>query len=572
MAEWLTAHEALINVALINVLLALGMHACMATGLMSLAGTGFMASGAYAGGLAASRAGIPFEVSLLIATLVGGALAAVVSIPVIRLRTHYLAIATLAFSLVISTSLQTWPSVSGGAAGLITVPRWTTTVSLLAAVGIVASAFESIFRSETGRVMVGIRNDEYLCRANGVSTGYHKFLMLVVSGMLSGLAGGMYAHFTGVLEPTDFREDRVFAILSFTILGGVWHWSGSAIGAVVLTSIPEFLRVFAQYRLILTGVVLLVVVMVLPRGILQPKPFRLAQQRLAERRRSRTPQRKPARSSASPSRELPATRNLTGNEKAPALGAAVAVERIEKSFGGVNALQGVTIELKPGLIYGLIGPNGSGKTTLLNIVNGFVRPDSGNVRFDANAISLDSPVRVARFGVARTFQSPRVLEEATVHDNVLLGCHRLRRAGAIESSVQSPRARRESSQHNERVWAALAKVGLIELAHAEAGELSFGQQRLVELARVLVSNSRLVILDEPTAGVNPVMIDKLAEWVREPIAARPTYLIAEHNIDFVMEVCDYVFVLDNGSILAEGLPKDVRLDERVVEAYLGSST
>ena len=564
MAGWFAAHEALIDVVLINILLGLGMYAVMTAGLISLAGAGLMAAGAYAGALASTRADIPFPMALALGLLAGGALAAILSFPVIRLRSHYLAIATLAFSLVISAILLNWGAVSGGANGFITVPRETTRLWLVGAVGVAVVVLESVFRSETGRILNAIKNDEYLCRANGVYTGYYKFLALVASGMLSGLAGGLYAHYLGVLQPSDFREDRAFEMLSFTVLGGAWHWTGSVIGAVVLTSTPEFLRVFAEYRDILTGLVLLGVILVMPQGIVQPRPFRYIKKRMAKRRGARP---KPA--SVESSRVVSKKQPETGLAREPAL--AVHIDGIDKHFGGVYALRQVVVDLEPGLIYGLIGPNGSGKTTLLNIVNGFLSPDAGTIRFGATDSGRPSPVRAARRGVARTFQEPRVLEESTVYANVLLGCHRLRNAGAIESGLQSPRARRENRAHAEQVWAALAKVGLVEFAHVEAGELSFGQKRLVELARVLVSNAGLVVLDEPTAGVNPVMIERLAQWVREPGAHRPTYLIAEHNIDFVMEVCDYVFVLDTGSILAEGLPHDVRVDERVIEAYLGST-
>lgn len=564
MAGWFAAHEALIDVVLINILLGLGMYIVMTAGLISLAGAGLMAAGSYAGALASTRAEVPFPLSLALGMLAGAALAAILSVPVVRLRTHYLAIATLAFSLVISAILLNWGAVSGGAIGFITVPRSTTTTWLLGAVCVAVVALESIFRSETGRILAAIKNDEYLCQANGVYTGYYKFLALITSGILSGMAGGLYAHYLGVLQPSDFREDRAFEMLSFTVLGGAWHWSGSAIGAVVLTSIPEFLRVFAEYRDILTGLVLLLVIMVMPQGIVQPRPFRLAKRRILKRD---GPRARPA--SADSSRTSSTKRTLLG--PAPAKALSVHVDGIDKHFGGVYALRKVTINLEPGLIYGLIGPNGSGKTTLLNIANGFLRPDAGAIRFGGGDGGRLSPVRASRRGVARTFQEPRVLEEATSYANVVLGCHRLRNAGAIESCLHTSRARREDRVHDERVWAALAKVGLVEFAQTEAGELSFGQKRLVELARVLVSNAGLVILDEPTAGVNPIMIDRLAQWVRDPGAHRPTYLIAEHNIDFVMEVCDYVFVLDTGSILAEGLPHDVRVDERVIEAYLGST-
>jgi ABC-type branched-subunit amino acid transport system ATPase component/ABC-type branched-subunit amino acid transport system permease subunit len=569
MSAWYHAHQAIIAFSLVNILLGLGMFSAIGLGLISLAGAGFMAAGAYAAGVTATRYGVGYPETLGLAMLAGGLLSAVIALPVIRLRSHYFAIATLAFSLVVSAILVKWAWVSGGSVGFIAVPLRTTTRDLAIAVVGAAALLQLIFRSETGRVFRAIRSDEYVCAISGVRIRYYKFLALTLSGILSGLAGGMYAQVLGVLQPSDFREGRAFAILSYAVFGGAWHWSGSVLGALILTWLPEYLRVFSNYRDILTGCVLLGVVMLAPGGLVQP--FRGHKLRLFLRKRRR-----------SATRTEPAATETAGGEfaKLPRRAApngqgmpVCEITGIRKRFGGVHALSDVALTLPDGGgIYGLIGPNGSGKTTLLNVINGFTPPDAGSVLIRGDDLTSRGAASVARAGVARSFQDPRVLAEMSVFDNVLMGCHPLRIAGALESPFKTRRGRRDEREAVRRAQTALATFGLEPFADHDAGSLSFGQRRLIELARISVSDPALVILDEPTSGVNPVLIQVLSDHLRERRhSQRTAYLVAEHNIPFVMELCDFVFVMEGGKLLAQGAPAAIQRDERVLEAYLGAN-
>ena len=236
------------------------------------------------------------------------------------------------------------------------------------------------------------------------------------------------------------------------------------------------------------------------------------------------------------------------------------VEALSKRFGGVHAVNATTFAVERGTVTGLIGPNGSGKTTVFNMITGYLRADAGQVRFAGDRIRRPNPRRLYRRGLSRTFQQTRVFPEMTLVENLVV-------AVAVPAWAMGRRGvGRADAGRSEEL---LERFGLGAHAQRKAGELSFGQRKLLEFATVLMGRPRLVLLDEPTSGVNPVMVERMERYIREVHAEGVTFLVVEHDMNLVMRLCDPIVVLDHGAKIAEGHPHEVRADPAVLDAYLG---
>jgi ABC-type branched-subunit amino acid transport system ATPase component len=250
--------------------------------------------------------------------------------------------------------------------------------------------------------------------------------------------------------------------------------------------------------------------------------------------------------------------------------ALLSVERLERAFGGVRAVDGASFDVRAGEIHGLIGPNGAGKTTAINVVSGLLRPTGGAVRLAGREIHGLPPNRIAALGVARTFQQIRLFPDLSARDNVLVGEHLVRKASLAARLLALPASRAEERSARSRAGALLERIGLSGRADERARNLSYGEQRRVEIARALAAEPRLLLLDEPTAGMNPVEVQAVAALIRSVAAEGRSVLLIEHNVKLVMDVCDRITVLDFGKVIAEGPPAAVARDPAVIAAYLGS--
>jgi branched-chain amino acid transport system permease protein len=416
----------------------------------------------------------------------------------------------------------------------------------------------AIRRTKFGTGLVAIREDEGKAAAIGVNTTRYKNAAFCASAFMIGVAGTGYAYFQAYINPIgSFAILPSVMIVLAALVGGRGTLWGPVVGAFVVQFSSEAATVYggsSYARLLLLGLALTLVVLFLPSGLLPTI------ERWWRRRHPATVEftdqvgalgsapvqvrpRVPVAPSADDSRALLEVRGAT------------------KSFGGLVAVDNADLTVREGTITALIGPNGSGKTTLFNLVTGAMPADAGQIWFDGRRIDRLPPWTRGHLGLGRTFQVTRLFKSMTVLQNVVapLPDARWRRmlAGAV------------SGHEADRARELLSFVGLSKLADQPAGSLSYGQQKLVEIAQVLMMEPRLILVDEPAGGVNPSLVEKLAEVIRGLNEQGVTFLVVEHNVPMVLALCDPVVDFSSGVPIAEGPPGIIRNDPVVLEAYLG---
>lgn len=251
--------------------------------------------------------------------------------------------------------------------------------------------------------------------------------------------------------------------------------------------------------------------------------------------------------------------------------ASLSVEHVTKQFGGVVALHDVTFEVKPGEIHGLIGPNGAGKTTLFNLITGIYRPTEGDLKLNGQSLVGKESHEAANMGIARTFQNIRLFGELSVYQNLITACQKHLSYSLLDGFLRTAKYRQQESEIAELTERTLKQIGLWDLREQMAGNLPYGQQRRMEIARALVTDPQLLLLDEPAAGMNEEETAKLSEFIRSIQKQYPvTILIIDHHMDVIMTICDRITVFNFGSLLVEGTPEEIQTNEAVIEAYLGS--
>ena len=534
-------------------------------GYISLGHSAFLGIGAYTTALFSLRVfegASPFWF-IPVSAVVAGIFAAVVGSVLMRTRGHAFVILTIAFLFVMQLVTLNWSGLTNGNHGLtLPLPMWDVTYqnwpfyyALFALLGLSVLMSWWIRRTKFGMGLIAIREDENKAASVGINTPIYKVIAFVASVVLIGAAGGIYAYYLTFIDPRGmFRIIVSVQIVLAALLGGRGTIWGPVLGAFIFEPLNEITNTEiggGPWRLVFYGLLLAAIVLLLPRGI------------IPSIRDIWTRRREAGVAAAVGARlERPVRVSEREGPRPQGTGKILLEARdVEKRFGGLKALDVRSVKVEEGTITGLIGPNGSGKTTLFNVVDGTMPLDRGEILFDGERIDGLQPWERAHRGIGRTFQITRLFREMTVLENVV--------APLSSFSWRQLGADAVSGREAERAQELLDFVGMGRFARHRAGALSYGQQKLVELAQVLMLDPRLIMLDEPAGGINPTLIEHIAEMIRELNRQGKTFLIVEHNMPLVLGLCDPINVLAGGACICSGAPSDVQADPGVLDAYLG---
>jgi branched-chain amino acid transport system permease protein len=534
---------------------------------------------------------VSFWLMLPVSALVAAFFGILFGAPTLRLKGDYLAIVTLGFGEIVPIVARNMPSLTNGAAGLngVAPPNLfgyafgvkSLPYYYLGLVLVVLLIFVSVRLrdSRIGRAWMAIREDEIAAEAMGINRSKLKLLAFAVGAAFAGMTGTFYVAKLQTATPEMFTFPVSVMVLVMIVLGGIGSVAGVVLGALILQLLQSWflqdlsqwihalgrvtgIEFFEQIELVqsielIFGIVLVVMMLYRREGLI---PAQRTVTALSHAEQTAVPSRGGiAGEFALASRSIdPATPLLE-------------VRGLRKAYGGIKALQNVDLTVMPGRIVAVIGPNGSGKTTLFNLITGLVKPDGGTVRFAGADVTALAPHLIVERGIARTFQNLRLFANMTVTDNVLVGTHARTTTGALGAVIRPPRVRREEEAARKRAVGVLSIFGnrlLPRVAHL-ARTLSYANRRRLEIARALVSEPALLLLDEPTAGMNPTETLELTDQIRSLRERGITILLIEHKLNVVNEIADTVIVLDHGEKIAEGAPEEVHRNEEVLSAYLG---
>ncbi|MGZ3339307.1 MAG: branched-chain amino acid ABC transporter ATP-binding protein/permease [Reyranella sp.] len=500
----------------------------------------------------------PF-LALAVSGVVGALFGVVVGLPALRLRTFYFAMTTLGFATIVTQVALAWKSVTGGGIGTAGPvfpwpfdPGWGFYYLCLILAALATWMTANIARSRFGRALVAIRDAEVAAEASGIAKPALLMAVFVFSGALAGVAGGLFSSLQSYITPDAFTFDLSVLFFIAILIGGRGSIMGPLLGTIILTVLPEFAAPLVAWSTFLYAALLLLIVLIIPGGIADLLDYK--NRRPLERHREIVPR---------PELLARVLDRRSGGD-------VLSLSNVELSFGGVRAIDGLDLQIRPGEVHGLIGPNGSGKTTTLNVVSGYYAPQAGEVRVGAAVLPPRAPHLRAGYRIARTFQTPRLIGGASVLDNVMIGGTIDGQGSFAESLLTLPRHRRDEKQLREAAMLALAAVGLEQLAAVRADRLQHSELRFMEIARALMLRPTCLMLDEPAAGLSADEIRRLGALIVAISREGTAVLLVEHHADLIFDICDRVTVLNLGKVLAAGTPAEIRSHREVVSAYLGA--
>ena len=531
------------------------------TGQINLAQAAFFGFGAYGVALGTVSYGLSFWVSLAIGIGIAGLAGGILGLTTLRLGGHYLAMITISFQQIFDLVAVNWIEVTHGPDGIAGIGRPSLfghelsddRAYLLLCSAVLYALIGAVWylpRTRLGRAMRGVRENELAAEVVGVHTLRTKVIAFTLCAALGGVGGGLYAGGFAYISPDNFNFQRAVEFLSMVLLGGAQSPFGGALGTTLLILLPEWLKemppslqFIKDVYLAIYGLAVILIMVFMPEGI-----WGLLRNGWTKFR---------AAAPVDTSGIVPLNLDIAVIETTPLL----KLEGMQKFFGGLRAVDGIDMEVSRGTVHALIGPNGSGKTTTLNVINGIYKPTGGRIVIDGSDVTLKSPHERAGHGLGRTFQNIRLFPSMSALENVIVGAQR-------DNNPIAP----GSAALRGRAMSALQFVGLEDKAHAIVRSLPYGHQRLVEIARALAGHPKLLLLDEPAAGLNQTEKMELVGLLKKLRSGHGlTIFLIDHDMGLVEKVSDRITVLNFGKKIAEGTPQEVLRHPDVIAAYLGDS-
>jgi len=546
------------------------------------------AVGAYVSGLLAAKAGWDPWLSIPVGIAAAAVVGVIIGVPALRVGGFYLAMVTAFAAQAVPATVNIFHTITGGDDGLVGIPgihlggadldlfgRYRLAIIALALTALLAAG---IARSAWGRWFRTLTVSEVGTSALGVSVYQAKVIAFLLSAIFGGLAGALYAHFQLVISPASFSFDLSLVLFASCVIGGLGTLWGPVLGTVFFFLGPHYLlpqQWGAAWAQVIYGVVLMLAVIIIPDGLaplvrsagVRLLPYLPFHEKLGDPKPPASPDNSGATRAIS---KLPALLQRAKAAREAGTGTAVLkATGVSKRFGGVRALKDAGVEVESGRITALIGPNGSGKTTLLNACCGYIAPDSGSITILGHDVSKDPAYKRARLGMARTFQQPILFPSLNGAQGVMVG-YANRRPSPWSSLLYLPQSLRHEREAAARAEGILCALGVEHLLLKKGQAMSLAESRILDLARALALDPLVLILDEPAAGLDADEVAVLAAMIRAARDAGVGVLLVEHDVAFVLNLADKITVLDQGAVIADGSPADVKNDPKVAAAYFGN--
>ncbi len=559
----------------VGVVLALSLNLVMGySGMMSVSHGALMGVGAYVTGVLSTKFGWEPAMTLVLGTVAAGLVGWLFMNAAARLDPDDFILASFTFQMAVIDLFTQWTPVTNGSYGLFGIRRpallgvqlndvWSLTAFALVFGALAWLALSHVGRSRYGIILRGMRESHRGVEAAGKNVLQTQVMTFAFSGAFAGLAGAVYAVSIGVIIPNDFAVQRSILVIAFLLVGGIGNMTGAVLGAVALLALPELVKHFGSIptqwegpgEQILYGVIIVLFVWLRPQGIIPERPILMLNRWRAVGRGD---------AHANRSQREPADTRI-GSFGAPL----VEVRNVTVRFGGLTALEDVSLVLEQGKITALIGPNGAGKSTLLNVVSGFQQPTSGSVLLRGESLLGRKPHEIVDRGLVRSFQNVEVFGRLTSAENLALALpHQV--GDSMVRLFTSPRAceieRRSAVQS---VGGLLDRLGIDEYADELAENLSYGAQKQVIVGRLMASGAGLLMFDEPGAGLPRASAEKLGKLFRRLVQEEDkTILLIDHNMELVLNFADIVYVLHTGRVIVSGTPEEIRGNQQVLDVYL----